>query len=92
MTTREHLDALKKLSALFVTYCKGIGVTPHQAVITGHASHASFHDKSHAETLAAQLVAAGEKPEIHHWNPIEDPDFERDEWQVSWTMAEKATP
>ena len=80
-----YQEAAAKCNALFESFCAKVGIKPVSFSIAFDPSYATFATLSEAETLADMLRRAGEtvRP-IHHWCPAEEPDFDRDEWQVTW--------
>lgn len=73
-----------EMTALFHKACSGLGIKPLELVIS-YRSHATFATAGEANELAKTLRLAGETSvDVHHWDPKVDPDFTRDEYQVSW--------
>jgi len=73
-----------RMDKLFAELCEDLGVKPIYPSI-GIRSSASFATAAEADILRAALVEArATRVLVHHWSAAECPDFEQDEWQVSW--------
>ena len=83
--TQTDIAALKaRMADLFASACKKIGISP-LSTFFGHRSHACLATEWEARELATVLQMAGETSvDVYHWDPKKNPDFERDEYQVSW--------
>lgn len=80
-TTQEIKGCMNKL---FAELCAGLNIKPIDSSL-GIRTSASFATAAEAEILRAALVGAkAAKVSVHHWSASECPDFEQDEWQVSW--------
>ena len=72
------------MSKLFAELCQGLSIKPIDSSL-GIRTSASFATAAEAEILRAALVEAkAAKVSVHHWSAAECPDFDQDEWQVSW--------
>ena len=85
-TATEYNILRAKMNATFGTLCASLGITPGSFVSLGPRSGACFYSEREAAVLVDLLRRAGIEPSVHHWDPKVDPDFDRDEWQVDWTM------
>lgn len=89
MTTATQPDdstALRaRMADLFASACSKLGLRPLSTYF-GHHSHACFGTEWEAGELAKVLCMTSAKDvSVYHWDPKVDPDFTRDEWQVSWS-------
>jgi len=85
-TTTDDTTALRaRMADLFASACNKLGLRP-LSTFFGCRSHACLGTNWEARELAKVLDMAGAKEvDVYHWDPKVDPDFERDEWQVSWS-------
>jgi len=85
MTTQTDSKAIRaRMNDLFARLCASMGVKAYDFV-PGNRSHATFATDADARKIADLLKTAGEKNiDVYHWDPSKDPDFTRDEYQVSW--------
>ena len=73
-----------RMAVVFAELCAGLNIKPIDSSL-GIRTSASFATARDAEILRAALVEAkAAKVSVHHWSAAECPDFEQDEWQVSW--------
>ena len=85
-TARQEYAALKsKLAEVFAGACRSLGIKPlYTSFGSRHA--ASFATAIEANELSKALKLAGAKDiDVTHWDPKVDADFDRDEYQVSWS-------
>ncbi len=74
-----------RMADLFAKACCKLGIRPLSTFFGGR-SHACVGTDWEARELAKVLGMAGATGvDVYHWDPKKDPDFDRDEWQVSWT-------
>ena len=73
-----------RMTVVFAELCAGLNIKPIDSSL-GIRTSASFATAAEAEILRAALVEAkAAEVSVHHWSASECPDFEQDEWQVSW--------
>lgn len=85
-TNNADVAALKsRMTEVFARACSILDIKPLGPVSLGSRSMACFASKDEADALVDALTLAGETSvDLYHWDPAKDPDFDRDEWQVSW--------
>ena len=81
---RTTQEVKRYLNKRFAELCAGLNIKPIDSSL-GTRTSASFATAAEAEILRAALVEAkAERVSVHHWIAAECPDFDQDEWQVSW--------
>lgn len=85
-TNRQAIADLKSRAAsVLAKACGTLGVKPLY-VSVGARTSASFGTPREARELVEALKLAGAKDiDEAHWDPKVDADFDRDEYQVSWS-------
>lgn len=85
-TSKQSIADLKSQAAsVFASACKTLGIKPLY-VSVGARTAASFATPREACELVEALKLAGAKDiDEAHWDPKVDADFDRDEYQVSWS-------